>query len=355
VTAERIARQGFLDRPATTVRAAARLTTAIQAQDPVQSRFGVRSRSAAVTAADVFEAIEERSVVRTWAMRATIHLVDRADVRWLTRLIGPTFAARFRKRWLDIGLTPDVLRRTADALPDVLADGPRSRAEIVTALAARGVHIPAIDDQAPIHVLLHATGVGLICRGPDRGRLPTFTLLDDWLADAPAGPDGDDALAELARRYFTAFAPATAADFTTWSGLPAGRTLALVRDELEPVEVNGRPGFRRRTDRDLPAVPRGSLRLAAGYDNYLVGYRDRSLQIADEHRRAVYVGGVIKPTVLVDGRVVATWRVAQNAEHAAVTVTALAPLTRAVRHGLDREVADLGRFLQRPTSLSVEE
>ena len=95
-------------------------------------------------------------------------------------------------------------------------------------------------------------------------------MLDDWLPGSPAGPSGDDALAELARRYFAAFSPATSADFGTWSGLPHGWAVELIRDELTPCDVDGRPGFRAGT---VEAV-RG-VRLLPAFDNYVIGYRHR--------------------------------------------------------------------------------
>ena len=159
------------------------------------------------------------------------------------------------------------------------------------------------------------------------------------------------------RRYFAAFAPATAADFTTWSGLPSA-AIDLVRDELEPVDVAGRPGFRLRpAPHDAPVVPakRGTVRLVAGFDNYLVGYRDRDLHIAEEHRPAVYVGGVIKPTVLLDGRIVAVWRLTRTPKDAAVTVTPLEPLSARTRSAIEREVRDIGRFVGQPARLVVEQ
>jgi hypothetical protein len=282
VLGERIARHGFADRPATTVAQAARLTTALQAQDPQAARLGVRSRAAGVTEADVVHAIDvERSVVRTSLMRATIHLVDADDANWLTALFGPAIARKFQKRWRELGLTPGLLSAAMDVLPEALAGGPRTRAQVVASLAEVGVVVDTAD-QAPTHLLLYATTLGLVCRGPDRGREPTFVLLDDWLPDAPAGPRGDDALAELARRFFQAFSPATAADFTTWSGLPSGRAVAHISDELTPVEVNGRAGF------TLGHVaPQRGLRLLSAFDNYLVGYRDRELIIDPAHRPEV--------------------------------------------------------------------
>ena len=345
VTLERIARHGFATRPAASVLDAVRLTTAIQAQDPPQSRLGVRSRASGCTDTDVLAAIADRTVVRTWLMRGTVHLVAADDVRWLAALFGPALQRRFRKRWLDLGLTADVLAPIGGALPDVLSGGPRTRKEIVAELTARRLVPDSPDPQAvATHILVHATSIGLLCRATDHGRDALFTLLDEWTAGRADGPRGDDALAELARRYFAAFAPATAADFTTWSGLPSARAVQLIRDELEPVDVAGRPGFRLAGAEPLEA-PRGTVRLTAGFDNYLVGYADRGLLLDDEHRAAVYVGGVIKPSVLVDGRIAGIWRLVRTRGAVDVEVTPLQPLTKRVHAVIEREIADIRRFV----------
>ena len=322
---ERIARHGFPNRTACTAAEAAARTTAVQAQDTPASKLGLRARSAAVTAADVVAALDdERSIVRTWLMRGTIHLVATADLRWLVRLIGPSIARKYRTRWRQIGLGDELLARMLDALPAVLADGPLTRHEIRAALAGHRVALDSPDPQATTHAIVHASTTGLICRGPDRGRDSTFVLVDQWLPSAPAGPSGDDALAELGRRYFAAYSPATAADFASWSGLAAGPAIALIRDELTPTDVAGRPGFR------LGEVePARGLRLLPAFDNYLIGYHDRAALIAPEHYPAVYQGGMIRPVVLLDGRVVGTW-VLQRAQRR-LTVTPFAALTRAVR------------------------
>lgn len=340
VLVERIARHGFATRPAPDVAAAATMVAGIQAQDAPASRLGVRARSTAATEADVLAAIESGQLVRTWLMRNTIHLVAAADARWMTAVLGPMIRRRFETvRWPELGLTPDLLDAAAAATPEILAGRVLSRADFAAELRERGVAISA-EGQASTHVLVYLSAIGLTCRGPDVGRDARFTLLDEWLPDGPAGPRGDDALAELARRFFAAFSPATPADFTTWSGLPSGTAITLIRDELTPAEVHGRPGFR------IGEVePTRGLRLLPAFDNYLVGYRDRTAIISGERRAEVYVGGVIRPTVLHDGRVIGRWRLDRTRRPATVVVTAFEPLTRAVRTALDGEAADLARFL----------
>lgn len=340
---ERIARQGLARRDCGSVVAAAARTLAIQAQDAPASRLGIRARSAQVTEADVTAAVDTRAVVRTWLMRGTIHLVDTADLRWLVRLVGPSVQRRYRTRWRQLGLTDEVLDRCLQALPEILADRPLTRAEIRDALAERGITLDSPDPQAHTHAVLHASVVGLLCRAHDRGRDATFAVLDDWVPDAPDGPSGDDALAELARRYFAAFSPATAADFTTWSGMAGGRAIDLIRDELSPADVDGAPGFR------LGEVePQRGVRLLPAFDNYLIGYRDRRAILAAEHQPHVYQGGWIKPTVVHDGRVVGTWSLARSGRAAGrLAVMPFAPLPARLRDAVAREADDVGRFLDR--------
>jgi hypothetical protein len=348
VLAERATRHGFADRPAADVRAAVRLSTAIQAQDAAAGRLGVRSRAARVLDTDVRDAIEARAVVRSWFMRSTIHLVDAADAHWLSDLLGPAIERRFRKRWLDIGLTPALRDRCERALPEILTAGPQTRQQIVAALAERGIELPAHDPQTPTHMLVSATVRGLLCRGHDIGRDATFVLVDRWLPGPADGPHGDDALAELARRYFAAFSPATAVDFATWSGLPATRAIGLIRDELAAIDVHGRPGFR-----FGEVDTRRSLRLLAGFDNYLIGYRHRDEMLPAPLRPRVYVGGIIKPTLLVDGRITGLWRLVRKPAKADVEITPFEPLTRKHRAGLEAEAEDLSRFLDQPVAVKI--
>jgi hypothetical protein len=130
--------------------------------------------------------------------------------------------------------------------------------------------------------------------------------------------------------------------------LPATRAIDLIRDELVTVDVHGRPGFR------LGEVETGrTVRLLAGFDNYLIGYRHRDEMLAASLRPRVYVGGVIKPTLLVDGRIAGLWRLVRKRYAAEVEVTSFESLTRAQSRALEAEADDVSRFLDRPVLLTV--
>lgn len=326
-------RHGLIDRPATTAAEAAALICGLQAQDFAAARLAVRARSATLTDADVRRATEvDRTVVRTWLQRNTIHLVPAEDLRWLTALLGPMIRRRFEtQRWPGLGLTPDVLTRVTKRAPKVLQDGPLNRHEFVAALGIGGI----ADGQAPGHLMVHLATLGVVCHA-DGDR---FALVEQWLPDAPEGPRGDAALAEFARRYFRAFSPATGADFTAWSGLPSRHAISLIREEL--TEADGRFSLG-----DVAEQP--GVRLLGAFDNYLLGHRDRAHLIERERRDEVYSGGMIRPTIVHDGRVVGRWRLVRptrkNTPHV-VEVRWFRRTSTAVRSAVDAEVADVGRFL----------
>jgi len=343
---ERMTRQGLAARSAADPAGVAAAAVGLQAQDVGAARLGVRARSTAVDEAAVVNAIQhERSVVRTWLMRSTVHLVAAADLRWMAGLYGPIMERNHRTRWRNLGITEPLIDVAAIHARELLDGRGLTRHELAGELAGRGVELGE-DGQAATHLLAALTARGLTCRGADRGRDATFVLLDDWVAAAPAPADP---VAELARRYFRAFGPATAADFTTWSGLPSGAAIAAVRDELTEVEFDGRRGW---TLGQVEAAP--AFRLLPMFDNYLLGYRDRTAMLDPARHPQVYVGGIIKASVVCDGRLIGIWRLDRATRKAAVRVTPFESFTRRHHDELDRERADLERYLGRPVGLEVQ-
>jgi hypothetical protein len=344
------------ERP-TGVHEVVRVMGGIQAQDTAASRLAVRPRGAGLDALAVRQACDrDRSVVRTWAMRGTLHMVTAEDLGWLVALLGPGFAAANRRRRRQLGLDDDTCDRGLRAIGKVLAGGPLPRAELVSRLAREGVVVDP-RSQAPAHLVAYAAMRGLVCRGPDLdGDEPTYVLLEDWVGDRPVPPDPEAALAELTRRYLGAHGPAAPADLAAWAGIAAGRArrgFQLVAGELVEVRAAGAPAWTLR-GATLPRQGRGrpSVRLLYRFDDYLLGWRGRDLVLSPRFARRIQAGGGwIHPAVVVDGRVVGTWRLASGAG-GRLTVEPFEPLDGALP-GLEAETADLGRFLGAPATLSV--
>lgn len=338
--------QGLVDQ-ATRVEEAVRGVFAIQAQDSRAAALSIRARSAGLTVADVRQAVEqERSIVRAWCLRGTLHLVPAEDLRWLLALLGPVFSRSSQRRRASLRLDDDTAERGVRLVRGILASrGPLTRHEIAEQLDPHGI---PTEGQAKIHLLHLATMMGIVCQGPDRGREPTYVLIDDWLGtrDSRAG----DA-AELARRYLAAFGPATPADFAAWSGLTttAARTAwGEIGGELLQVEAFGGPAWLLRstaTGADDTSSDQPAIRLLAAFDTYLLGYRSRGPFLPAQHAPRVLHGGIIYPTLIVGDRIAGTWKVQWAARRLGVTIEPFDEMDGEVTTVLKREAEDVRRFL----------
>jgi hypothetical protein len=316
----------------------------LQAQTWPAAALAVRARSTATTWADVDTArLVDRSVVRGWFQRGTLHLVATEDAGWLLRALGPVTEDRTARRYAELGLSETVRRDAATVIEaETTGRGPLTRAEIGDALVAKGL-LPEPTGQAVYALIRYAGLRGLLCYGPDRGSQETWVATRDWLGE-PLDLSGDRAvaLAELCGRYLGAYGPAAPADLATWAGLPAGDAKAAfgARRDLVEVEVGGQRAavLRGRRTTGAPAP----LRLLGEFDTYLLGH-DGPWPVHDERfRRRVHPGGgVLRPVVVADGIVVGGWRFDRRRGVAAVDPFEPDLVGTAE---LDAEVADIARF-----------
>lgn len=336
----------------------------VQAQEPAAADLAVRARCAGLVAADLERArIHDRSVVRTWAMRGTLHLVATEDLARLLSLLGPIFIAASARRRAALGLDDDLCAQGIRAMRDILAaQGPLTRAELVERLTARGIHLIG---QARPHLISRAALEGVICFGPDRGAEPTHVLLDDWVAHRRA-VSRDAALAELARRYLAAYGPAAVEDLATWSGVTirdARRGWERIADELIAVATADNATWMLKERAGVlwtgwldepPPVRPPIVRLLPRYDTYLLGYRRRDGIVAPQFAKRINAGGgIVHPTLLVDGCAVGTWSGMRRRDCFDVVVKPFGGLVPTVQPGIEAEVADVGRFLGMSTTLHI--
>jgi hypothetical protein len=330
----------------------ARLAGGVQAQDPRAGRLGFRARSARIDAADVDRArTEERSLLRTWAMRSTMHLLATDDAAWMAPLFQAGIAADSGRRLGQLGMDSPAQRKALRAIERALErDGFLGRTELVRSLDGLGIEV---DASRRVHLFRLAVAEGIACLGPDSGAETLLALARDWL-DEPPRHDRDAALAELARRYLRAFGPATEIDFAGWAGLglrDVRAALGRIAGELAEVRVGETRAW---TLRRSPRRPRGRIvRLLPAWDNYLMGHRDRDF-IAEpvNWRRIMPGGGLLRPVILVDGVAAGTWGLRRTGGAARVALNPFGELDDATMRAIEAEVADIGRFEGVPATLA---
>jgi hypothetical protein len=283
---------------------------ALQAQDYQQALWAIGVRTRSATMAEVEQAVAEARIIRTWPMRGTIHFVLPEDARWMLQLSAARTIAADRRRQSQLGIDEDILKRSAKVLSHSLKDGrPVSRPDLMADLEAAGI---ATTGQRGYHILWYLSQTGLTCLGPLLGKQQSFVLLDAW---APRSRElsREESLAELAGRYTVGHGPATVHDFAGWAGLivaDARRGLEAADPALISEVAEGKTYWRSSRSPHGPFSDQTVVHLLPGFDEFLLGYKDRSEVLAPEHATRVVPGGngIFFPMVVVGGQVVATWK-----------------------------------------------
>ena len=285
-------------------------------------------------------------------MRGTLHFVASQDVRWLLALLTPRVIAASAGRYRQLGLDEATFGRSKAVFAGALQGGRQlTRDEMLRALEQAGI---ATTGQRGYHLLGRSAQDGLICFGVPRGKQQTFVLLDEWVPPT-AGWPRDAALAELARRYFTGHGPATMQDLMQWAGLTAADAklgLAAAGQALIRETVADRVYW---LPRDVPEIHHStpSVHLLPGFDEYLLGYSDRSAVLDPAHAQRICPGGngMFSPTLVIDGRVTGTWRRTFRKAAAVIEATPFRPLTSAETAALSAAAGRYGEFLGLPVVL----
>ncbi|MFD5753544.1 winged helix DNA-binding domain-containing protein [Streptomyces sp. NPDC127033] len=340
-----LARQHLLTRADSSVTEAVAHLCGLQAQEPQEPFTGLWSRLSGFEPGQLDDALTGRTVVRTHLMRRTVHLVTAADaLAWRARhdtMLRGRVLGTYRRELAGIDLD-----EVAAAGRAVMADQqPRTMSELVRALEDRWPGPP----RRALGELLVAALLPMV-QLPPRGlwqqssgvrNLPMATWLERDIASLPADA-ADPVGRQLLRRYLAAYGPAAGADLRAWcglAGLPAAVKAARARDELVVFRDE-----RGRELLDLPDAPRpdpdtpAPVRFLPAFDNAILGYHDRS-RIIDTAHLGLSVAG--HRTVLVDGRVTATWTVRDHRLH----VSPLRPLTAPEEDAVQAEAWDLAAFL----------
>jgi hypothetical protein len=281
---------------------------AVQAQDYLGALWGIGQRCKQATEKSVEKAIADKTLVRTWPMRGTIHFVASEDARWMLELLTPRVQSRLAGRLRQLEVDEAVIARSRKLFGKALQGGNQMRRDaLYRLLEDAGI---ATADQRGLHILCQLAMEGLICFGARQGKQQTFTLLDDWAPDSRR-LQRDEALAELAKRYFTSHGPATLHDFIWWSGLTtrdAKAAIELAKSYLVGEEIDGLSYWL------APAHPMRKINSSAAYllppyDEYTVAYIDRTAVLNPNYNRQVNTGnGIFNPIIVYRGQVVGNWK-----------------------------------------------
>jgi hypothetical protein len=325
---------------------------ALQAQDYSGALWSIGLRMASATERAVEQALAQRAIVRTWPMRGTLHIVAAQDVRWLLALLTPRMIAQTASRYRQLELDEATFARSKEVFARALQGGKQlTREEMLQFLEQANI---ATTGQRGYHILARAAQDGLICFGAPSGKQQTFALLDEWVAPTPTLAR-DEALAELTRRYFTSHGPATLQDLVRWAGVTVAEAkvgLAAATQSLIQTTIDGQSYWMA----DSPRVPSNgdtTVHLLPGFDEFILGYGDRSAMLDPAYAQRICPGGngVFNPTLVIDGKVAGTWKRSFKKGAVLIELAPFRSLTPVENQAISAAADRYGEFLGLPVML----
>jgi Winged helix DNA-binding domain len=296
---------------------------------------------------------EDRTLVKTWAMRGTLHLLPAAELGlWLAGL--STYRHYLKPAWLRaFGISAPELEALIDAVGEALAGEPLTRAELAGAVVAR------TGDEGLREKLQQGFGAylkpaafrGRLCFGPGDGPRVRFTRPDVWLGHPIERPEAEAALREIARRHLAVHGPATREDLRRWwatTPAAAGKLLRSLEGAVE-VEVDGERLWMLAEDATAAAGlgPASGVRLLPAFDQYVVAATLQAERFLDgPFRDRIYrPQGWLSPVLLVDGVMAGVWRHERKGRRLAVSVEPFRRLGASRRAAVEAEAERLADYL----------
>ena len=367
VLAWRVARQGLAERAAAAEwMDVVRRICGLHAQVQSSAELTLWARVEGLAADAVAEALwTDRALVRTWAMRGTLHLLPADELAtWVGAqgVLRPRYeTGAWRKA---AGMSSEQAVAVLDAIRDALDGEPLTRDELADAVGERlgeprlGEAVRGSFGTMPKLAAFR----GDVVFAQPAGQKVRFTRPDRWLAPdwAPASPR--ESMAAVIRRHLAAYGPASRETFARWFGMPsaaqAGKLIAALGDDVATVGVEGWEGWMLRSDvADAGAcVPRGLVSLLPAFDQYVVAApREETPVLPARFKDRVYrPQGWLSPVLLVDGRIAGVWRHERKGGFLGVTIEPFAPVEEFVRAGAEREAQRLAAYFGDELELAWE-
>jgi hypothetical protein len=314
---------------------------AVQAQEFPYALWSLGRRTEGYGAADVRKLVDDGALVRTHALRPTWHFLAPEDLGWIQALTGPRVHVFNAYYYRQLGITATSAEQSSALIAEALGGGRHLTRRDIAAVLAEGGH-PAAGIKLA-YLVMWAELDGLIVNGPMRGKQHTYALTAERVA-APRTLTGDEALAELTRRYFSSHGPATVKDFAWWSSLTVAqirRGLDLAGPALASATVDGLTLW---YDPEVPGGPDDATtaHLLQCFDEYVVAYSDTKfaanlggLVPAEDRYR---VNMLVNP-VLLDGQIAGFWRRRPDGKGMVLDVDLATDPTAKQRTALDAELS----------------
>jgi len=339
---QRIARSDF-KTPADVVRHMG----AMQAQDYPGVKWAIGLRLPDSTETGIEQAVRDRTILRTWPQRGTIHFVVPEEVRWRLSLSTPRILAGAKRRHENLKLGQATFDKALDLFTNALrGDKQLSRPNMMKVLDDGGITTAG---QRGYHILWYLAQNGHLCFGPLDGKQVTFALLNEWVPKTDDIPRAE-ALKRITESYFRSHGPATMQDLMWWSGMTAvdiKSGIESAKHSLVSADVGGKIYW---MVRELPTIElsKNAVYLLPSFDELILGYKDRTPTLDVEHMPKIVPGmnGMFAATIVINGKVEAVWRRTIKKSEIIVELAPFSKFNSAQIRAIHDAVTSYGNYLQ---------
>lgn len=329
----------------------------VQAQVASSAELAVRLRHKQSASGEVAQALADGRLIKTWAMRGTIHLLTPEEGGAALSLLaaGKSWHRPSWQRYFKMTIAQ--MEELRFAIRDALDGRVLTREELIAEITKRPGHAHLGDAlRSGWGTLLKPSAwQGDLVFGPNRGTRVTFTRPDSGSKRWAGVPEAEEAGPVVVRRYLAAYGPATPANFAAWLSRSTRRMKAWFGpdNDVVAVDVDGQPSFIRREDADglAAARPTDSVRLLGGFDQWVLGpgTQDTSVLAAQRRTAVSKTAGWIAPIVVVGGVVCGTWEL----DRSVARVTWFSEAGSVPKSALEEEVARLSSVVGQPLQVEV--
>jgi hypothetical protein len=323
---------------------------AMQAQDYHMVKWAIGVRLPNSTGKVIEAAINNGEIIRTHVLRPTWHLVSADDIHWMLALTAPQIKASLRSRHKELELSETVLSKSNTIIERALRGGRQLiREELMAELQKAGI---ATDNRAS-HLMLRAELDGIMCSGAIKGGKQTYALLEERVSEKKPFTK-EEALANLAKKYFTSHCPATLQDFVWWSGLSASdarHALEMVKSDFISETIDSQTYWLTNFS-SIINTKKDVVQLLPAFDEFIISYKDRSASLPfANHNKTVSNNGIFRPVIVVNGQVSGIWKRTIKKDKVIVETDLFAQPDKTTKNLIEKASIQFGGFLEKKTEI----
>jgi hypothetical protein len=325
---------------------------AMQAQDFAMAQWAMGIRLPGATARAVEAAINSGEIIRTHLLRPTWQVVSANNLRWMLELTAPHIKASQKSRRQELGLSEALITKSNALIENALRDGKHLTREAL--VAELGKAKIATDSNRAYHLLVRAELDGIVCSGATQDKKPTYALLEERIPKTKPLTK-EEALAALAKKYFTSRCPATLQDFAWWSGLPASEArhaLEMVKPDFISETIDAQTYWFPNSF-SFPKAGKESVYLLPAFDELLISYTDRRASLPlEDHNKAVSDNGIFRPIIVINGQVAGLWKRTFKKDAVIMETELFKEPGKTTRSLIEKAAVQFGRFLGKKTEIN---